>query len=66
VTNTNYQAPGTFHKGQYASVNLLAYPVDKLMIGAEVLWGKLTTNSNTSGYDWRFQFSAKYSFETKL
>ena len=66
VTNTNYQAPGTFHKGDYASVNLLAYPTERLMVGAELLWGKLTTNTNTTGDDVRFQFSAKYTFGTKL
>jgi hypothetical protein len=66
VTNTNFQTPDVFHKGQYASVNLLYYPVDKVMIGGEVLWGKLTDNGSTNGDDVRFQFSAKYSFGAKL
>jgi hypothetical protein len=66
VSNTNFQNPTTFHKGQYASVNLLAYPADKVMIGGEVMWGKLTNNDGTTGDDVRFQFSVKYNFGTKL
>jgi hypothetical protein len=66
VTNTNFQAPGTFHEGQYASGNLIWYPADKVMIGAELLWGELTDNVNSVGIDWRFQFSVKYNFGTKL
>jgi hypothetical protein len=66
VANTNFQATNAFHKGQYASVNLLAYPADKVMIGVELLWGKRTNNDGTTGDDVRFQFSAKYNFGTKL
>ena len=40
VDNTNFQDPAAYHKGQYASVNLLTYPADNLMIGAELLWGE--------------------------
>lgn len=66
VSNTNFQEPTVFHKGQYASFNLLAYPFKDLMIGAEVLWGKLTQNGGQTGDDFRFQFSAKYSFDFKV
>jgi len=66
VANTNLQNDTAFHKGQYASVNLLWYPADKVMIGGEVLWGKLTNNNGTTGDDVRFQFSVKYNFGTKL
>jgi len=66
VSNTNFQTPDVFHKGQYASVNLLWYPADKVMIGAELLYGKLTDNSGTTGDDVRFQFSAKYNFGAKF
>jgi hypothetical protein len=66
VTNTNFQATNAFHKGDYASVNLLAYPADKLMFGAEVMWGQRTNNDGVSGHDWRFQFSAKYDFGIKF
>ena len=66
VANTNFQDLSAFHKGQYASVNLLAYPADKVMIGGELMWGKRTNNDGTTGDDVRFQFSAKYNFGTKL
>jgi len=66
VTNTNFQSAGTFHKGQYASGNLLWYPADNVMWGAELLWGQLTVNTQTVGIDWRFQFTAKYLFSAKV
>jgi hypothetical protein len=66
VDNTNFQDPGSYNKGEYASTNLLYYPADNLMFGAEVLWGKKTTNDGSSDDDVRFQFTAKYTFGTKL
>jgi len=66
VANTNFQDTTAFHKGQYASVNLLYYPADKVMVGVEVLYGKRTNNDGTTGDDVRFQFTAKYNFGTKL
>jgi hypothetical protein len=70
VQNTNFQATvppnAAFHKGEYASVNLLAYPADKVMIGGELLYGKLYNNGGTSGNDVRFQFSVQYKFGKSL
>jgi hypothetical protein len=66
VTNTNFQEGGTFHKGEYASVNLLWYPAAKVMLGGEVMYGKRTDNSGMTGDDVRFQFSVKYDFGAKL
>jgi hypothetical protein len=66
VANTNFQDDTAFHKGQYASTNLLWYPADKVMIGVEVMWGKRTNNNGDTGDDVRFQFSAKYNFGAKL
>jgi outer membrane DcaP-like protein len=66
VSNTNFQNPTAFHKGEYASVNLLAYPADKVMLGVELMYGKLHNNDGTTGDDVRFQFSAKYNFGAKL
>lgn len=65
VDNTNYQATNAFHKGDYASVNLLAYPAKNVMVGAEFLWGKRTNNDGSSGDDTRLQFSVKYNFSSK-
>jgi len=66
VDNTNFQDPGAFHKGEYASVNLLTYPGDNLMIGGELLWGQRTNNDGASDDDLRFQFTVKYNFGTSL
>jgi hypothetical protein len=66
VANTNFQDMTAFHKGQYASVNLLAYPADRVLVGVEVLYGKRTNNDGTTGDDVRFQFSVKYNFGAKL
>jgi hypothetical protein len=66
VTNTNFQATDAYHKGQYASVNLLMYPTERVMAGVELLWGERTDNDGTTGKDARFQFSAKYSFDAKI
>jgi len=66
VANTDLQNTTAFHKGQYASINLLMYPAAKVMVGVELMYGKLTNNDGTTGNDVRFQFSAKYDFGTKL
>jgi hypothetical protein len=66
VDNTNFQDASAFHKGDYASVNLLTYPGDNLMIGGELLWGKRTNNDGASDDDIRFQFTVKYNFGIKL
>ena len=49
VDNTNFQDPATFQKGEYASVNLLYYPAENLMIGGELLWGQRTNNDGADG-----------------
>jgi hypothetical protein len=66
VDNTNFQDPGTFQQIDYASGNLLYYPAENLMFGAELMWGERTNNDGASEDNVRFQFSAKYSFGTKL
>jgi hypothetical protein len=66
VDNTNFQSPSAYHRGQYASVNLLTYPGKNLLIGAEVLWAERENNDGNSGDDIRLQFSIKYDFSTKL
>lgn len=65
VDNTNFQEPGAFHRGDYASGNLLWTPVPQVMTGAEVLWGKRTDNDGVTADDVRFQMSFKVSFSVK-
>jgi hypothetical protein len=66
VDNTNFQSADTFNKGEYASVNLLHYPGENLMIGGEFLYGRRTNNDGADGDDMRFQFTVKYNFGTQL
>jgi hypothetical protein len=66
VDNTNFQEPGSFHKGEYASGNLLYYPRENLLVGAELMWGQRENNDGASDDDFRLQLSVIYSFSTKL
>jgi hypothetical protein len=66
VDNTNFQDPAAFRTGQYASANLICYPADNLVFGAEVLWGRLTLNDGVSDDDVRVQFTARFTFGTRL
>jgi DcaP outer membrane protein len=65
VDNTNFQDDNAFHKGEYASVNLLYAPADNILTGGEFLWGKRTDNDGDKGTDTRFQYSFKWSFSSK-
>src|SRR5262245_54644784 len=66
VDNTSLQATSAFHKGEYASINLLYTPTPNLLIGGEAIWGQRTDNDGATGDDFRFQFSVKYSFSRQL
>ena len=65
VDNTNFQEPTAFHKGQYASVNLLWHPASNIFTGAELLWGKRTDNDGESGEDLRLQYTFHWDFSSK-
>jgi len=64
VDNSDFQDADAFKKGEYASINLLHTPNDKVMMGMEYLFGKRTANGGDTGYDRRVQFSVKYSFSS--
>ncbi len=66
IDNTNLQEPSAYHRGEYASVNLLYSPSPSLMMGGEALWGKRTDNNGADGDDLRFQLSVKYSFDASI
>ncbi len=65
VDNTNFQDATAFHKGEYASANLLWSPESRLMTGIELLWGQRTDNDGAKGSDLRVQTSFKVSFSSK-
>jgi hypothetical protein len=65
VDNTNFQELTAFHKGEYASGNLLWTPSDRIMTGIELLWGRRTDNDGNKGSDLRMQTSFKFNFSSK-
>jgi hypothetical protein len=66
VDNLSGQAGNAFKKGEYFSANILHYPADNILIGAEALWGKREDFSGADGTDVRIQFSFKYNFSGKF
>jgi hypothetical protein len=62
--NSNGQAGNEFSRGQIAQLNLLYYPQDNVMLGAEYIWGQREDVDGKSGSDNRIQFSLKISFDT--
>jgi hypothetical protein len=66
VDNSNGQAADAFHRGHYASGNLLYYPWENVLMGGELIWGR--RENSLDGFksdDFRIQFSFKYNFSKK-
>ena len=67
ISNSNGQTPAAFHRGHYASGNILFYPADNVMIGSELIYGK--RENFLDGFksdDFHLQFSFKYNFSKEL
>lgn len=64
VDNTNFQEPTAFKAAQYASVNLLYTPSDKILMGGEFLWGTREDKDGEEGEDYRLQLTFKYNFSS--
>jgi len=60
--NTDGQFFNAFHRGSYASVNLLHYPAKNVLVGGEFLYGKNEQKDGRTGTDHRVQFSAQFKF----
>jgi hypothetical protein len=58
------QAPTEFKQGQIASINLLHYPAEHVLMGTEFSWGKREDIDGNVGTDYRVQFSLKIDFDT--
>ena len=66
VDNSNGQAADAYHRGHYASGNLLYYPWENVLMGGEFIWGR--RENFLDGFksdDFRIQFSFKYNFSKK-
>ncbi len=66
VDNLAGQDGSAFKQGEYISMNVLHTPAEKILIGAELLWGEREDFSGASGDDVRVQFTFKYSFGASL
>ena len=67
VDNSNGQAADAYHRGHYASGNLLYYPWENVLIGGELIWGR--RENFLDGFksdDFRIQFAFKYNFSKKF
>ena len=62
VDNAGSQPGSTYSGGQYALINLRYYPADRVMIGAELLYGVREDKDGSSGDDVRVQFSVQDRF----
>ena len=63
VDNSDGQAADAYHRGHYASGNLLFYPWENVLLGGELIWGR--RENFLDGFksdDFRVQFSFKYNF----
>ena len=60
------QTGDTYEKGQYASANLLYYPVENVLVGAEFIWGELSVKDGRDNDATRIQITFKYNFSAKL
>jgi len=66
-TNTSAQADSAFHRGHYASGNVLYSPVKNATIGAELIWGRRENyRDGFASDDTRIQFIFKYNFSKLL
>ncbi len=65
VDNTDFQAASAYHKGEYASGNLLWQPLPEILVGDELMYGRRTDNNGATGNDLRTQLTLKASFSSK-
>jgi len=67
IDNSDGQANNAFKVGQYASTNLLFYPVKDFMAGGEFVYGyRKNFKDGFSVPDYRIQFSFKYDFSFRV
>ncbi|HEY0461366.1 MAG TPA: DcaP family trimeric outer membrane transporter [Pyrinomonadaceae bacterium] len=67
IENSSGQNPDAYHRGHYASTNLLFTPVDNVMLGGEFIWGRRENwRDGFASNDYRLQFAFKYNFSKVL
>ena len=67
IDNAELQAPSAFHRGHYAIGNILYYPVQNVMCGIELQYGKRENfDDDFTSDDFKIQASFKYNFSTSI
>jgi hypothetical protein len=67
ISNTVLQQPNDFHRGQYATVNLLYSPFEHLMYGIEGQWARRTNfGDGFHANDYRIQVGFRYNFSALI
>jgi hypothetical protein len=67
VSNTVLQTADAFHRGQYATANLLHMPAEHIMYGVEGQWARRTNfGDGFHSNDYRIQFSFKYNWSAQI
>lgn len=61
--NTGGQTGTAFHASDYGNLNLMYYPTSNVMVGGELMYGKLELKDGSDADDTRFQMSLKYNFD---
>ena len=64
LDSSDGQSGNEFERGQLASINLLHYPADNVMMGTEFGWGQREDVDGNTGSDYRIQFSLKVGFDS--
>ena len=64
--NTDGQGATAFKAGQYALGNVLYTPVQNVMVGGELQWGRRENLNGFTSDGFKVQFSFKYNFSHKL
>jgi len=63
IDNSDAQAASAYHRGHYAIGNLLYYPVDNVMAGVELQYGKRENFSDGfTSDDFKIQVSFRYNY----
>ncbi|AOS98090.1 hypothetical protein AUP74_02695 [Microbulbifer aggregans] len=67
INTTDGQLDRAYEKGEYASVNLLYHPTDKVFLGPELQYAEReNARDGFRSHDFRVQFSIKYMFDMTL
>ena len=67
IDNSDGQSDDAFKSGQYALLNVLHYPHEKVMVGAELQWGQRENFRDDFTVDtWRFQLSVRANYSIRF